>query len=217
MAERRIVDEDIFLFHALGDQVGFDDLVGGAGEHVVRTGQHPALHAEVVHQVVHSGDGLLVRGRAGVDDVARRFFAFVLHGVEEETVEFFKHWQHGLARNRGPTAENSGDLVLAQQLAGLFCKEGPVGGRVHHHGFQFFAQQAAFFVLLFNEHEHDVFQRCFADGHGAGERMQNAHLDGVFRGLCVQRTAQGDEHESQRRQRFLEHVEPPWNCLYVCT
>ena len=70
MAKGRIVDKDIFLFHALGGEVGLQNLVGRAGKDIVRAGQHPALHAQVVHQIVHGGDGLLVGRGPGVDDVA---------------------------------------------------------------------------------------------------------------------------------------------------
>ena len=40
------------------------------------------------------------------------------------------------------------DLVNGQKLAGLFCKERPIRGRVHDDRFQFAAQNAALLVLL---------------------------------------------------------------------
>ena len=42
--ERRVVDHDVFLLHALGEKEGFQDLVGRARIDVVGAGQHPALH-----------------------------------------------------------------------------------------------------------------------------------------------------------------------------
>jgi hypothetical protein len=70
MTERRVVDHDVFFGNTLGLQVGLEDLVGGARIDVVGAGQHPALDAFLVHQVVHRRDRLLVRRGAGVEDVA---------------------------------------------------------------------------------------------------------------------------------------------------
>ena len=75
------------------------------------------------------------------------------------------------------------DLVLADQLARLFGEQRPVGGRVDDDGLELLAEHAALLVLLLDQHQHHVLQRRLADGHRAGQRMQNADLDRVF-GLC---------------------------------
>ena len=116
VAERRVVDRDVRGLHALGQQVGLEDLVGRARIDVVGAFEHPPLHADVLHQVVHRGNRLLVRRRAGVDDVLRRLLAFVLHGIEEQAVVLLEHRQDRLSRHRRPAAEHHGDLVLLQQL-----------------------------------------------------------------------------------------------------
>ncbi len=169
-------------FTPLALRIGFEDLVGGARIDVVGAFQHPALHraAVLAHQVIDGRDRLLVRRGAGVEDVALGLLAFVLHRIEQDRVQFLEHRQHRLARHRGPAAEHDRDLVLGDQLARLFGEQRPVGGRIDHHGFELLAEQAALLVLLVDQHQHRVFQRGFADRHGAGQRMQNADLDGVL-------------------------------------
>jgi hypothetical protein len=92
-----------------------------------------------------------------------------LHRVEQQPVHFLDHRQHRLARYRGPAAVDDIDLVLGQQLLGLFREQRPVRGRIDHHGFEFLAQQAALLVLLVHQHQHGVLERGLADRHGAGE------------------------------------------------
>ncbi len=193
VAERRVVDHDVFLGDALRLQVGFEDLVGGARIDVVGAGQHPALHLFVLHQVVDRGDRLLVRRRAGVEHVALALFALVLHGVEQDRVQLLEHRQHGFARHRGPAAEHDGDLVLGDQLAGLFGEQRPVRGGVDDDGLELLAEHAALLVLLVDQEEDGVLQRGFADGHGAGERVQHADLDGVVRRLGGREGGQAQE------------------------
>ena len=182
VAERRVVDHDVFVLDALRLQIGLEDLVGGARIDVVGALEHPALHraAVLAHQVVDGGDRLLVRRGAGVEHVALGLFAFVLHRIEQDRVELLEHRQHRFARHRGPAAEHDGDLVLGDQLARLFGEQRPVRGRIDDDGFEFLAEQAAFLVLLVDQEQHRVFQRRLADGHRAGQRMQNADLDRVF-------------------------------------
>ena len=169
-------------FDALRLEVGLEDLVGGARIDVVGAGQHPALHLLFLHQVVDGGDRLLVRRGAGVEHVALALLALVLHGIEQDVVQLLEHRQHGLARHRGPAAEHGGDLVLGDQLARLFGEQRPVRGGIDHDGLELLAEHAALLVLLVDQHQHDVLQRGLADRHGAGERMQNADLDGFARG-----------------------------------
>ncbi|VTR67988.1 conserved hypothetical protein [Desulfosarcina cetonica] len=156
VTERGIVDHDVRRGDALGFQVGLEDLVGRAWIDIVGAGQDPAFDPHVVHQIVHGRDGLLVRRGAGVKDVFGGFLAFVLHRIEKQAVQFLEDRQNRLARHRGPAAEDRGDFLLLDQFAGFFGKQRPVGGRIDHHGFEFFAQQTAFLVLLVNEHQHGI-------------------------------------------------------------
>src|SRR4029453_2342819 len=65
VAERRVLLVDVGVLHAFALEVGAQDLVGGAGVHVVGSQQDPTLGpaAVLAHQVVHRGDGLLVGRR----------------------------------------------------------------------------------------------------------------------------------------------------------
>ena len=169
MSERRVVDHDVFFSNTLGLQIGFQDLVGRARIDIVGAGQDPALDAFLVHQVIDGRDGLLVRRGAGVEDVALAFFTFVLDRIEQQRIQFFKDRQNGLARHGSPAAEDGIDAIDFDQLTRLFGKERPVRGRVDDDGFQFLAKQAALFVLLFDEHQHGVFERGFGNRHRAGQ------------------------------------------------
>ena len=159
------------------------DLVGRARVDVVGAEQHPALRAAafLAHQVLHRGNGLLVGRGAGVEHVLRQLFAFVLHRVEEQAVQFLEHRQHRLARHRSPAAEHHGDLVLGQQLARLLREQRPVRGRVDHHRLELLAEHAALGVDLVDRHQRHVLEHGLADRHGAGQRVQHADLDGVGR------------------------------------
>ena len=195
MAERGVFLVDVLVGHALAVQVGAQDFVCGARVHVVGAQQHKTLGAAArfAHQVINGRNGLLVRRCAGVEHVFRQLFALVLHRVEQQAVHFFHHWQHRLARHRSPAAEDDGNLVLAEQLLGLFGKQRPVGSRIDDDGFQLFAEHAALGIDLVNRHQDGVFQHGFGNGHRAGQAVQHADLDGVggMRGQRVQ-GGQGD-------------------------
>jgi hypothetical protein len=152
----------------------------------------PALGAAafLAHEVVHGRDGLLVGRGTGVEHVLGQLFTLVLNGVEQQAVHFFHHRQHRLARYGRPATEDDGNLVLAQQLLGLFGEQRPVGGWIHHDGLELLAQQAALGVDVVNGHQHRVLQHRFRDGHGAGQAVQHAHLDGVL-GLCLRLGGEG--------------------------
>jgi len=94
MTERRVVDHNVLGRDTLGLEVGFKNLVGGARIDVISTRQHPALHLFFLGQVIDSGNGLLVRRRAGIDDVALAFLAFILHGIEQNIVQLLEHRQN---------------------------------------------------------------------------------------------------------------------------
>ena len=111
----------------------------------------------------------------------RQFLAFVLHGVEEQAVVLLEDGQHGLAADRSPAAEGHGDLVLLEELLGLFGEERPVGRAVHDDGLDLLAHHAALGVDFVEGEEQDVAQRRLADGHGAAERVEDADFDGVLR------------------------------------
>ncbi len=168
VTERRVVDHDVGICDSLRLQVSLEDLVRRAGIYVVRACEHPALHLDLVHQVVDGRNRLLVRRRARVEHVLRRLLTFVLHGVEQQAVQFLEDGQHRLPAHRRPAAEHGGDLLHLDQLARLFGEQRPIGRRVDDHRFQFLAEQAAFGVLLGDQHQHRVLQRRLADGHRAG-------------------------------------------------
>ena len=217
--EGRVVDHDVFLLHALRLQVRFEVLVGRAWVDVVGADEYPALDLLVVHQVVDRRDRLLVRGRAGIEDVARRLLTLVLHGVEEDRVQLLEHGEHRLAGHRGPAAEHHGHLVLGDQLAGLLCEKRPIRCRIDHHGLERLPQQAALGVLLRDQHEHHVFEGGLADRHRPGERVQDAHLDGLVGngragddGEPQNRTDRETHGETSRRREQL-HVRPPGDQL----
>ncbi|CAM3640607.1 uncharacterized protein BN745_01606 [Klebsiella variicola CAG:634] len=74
-------------------QEGAKDLVGGARIDVVGSQQEEAFGAAAVlaQQVFHRRDGLLVRRRAGIEDVGGHLFPFVLYRVEQQAVQLLKH------------------------------------------------------------------------------------------------------------------------------
>ena len=180
------------------------DLVGRARIDVVGAEQHEALGAAafLAHQVLDGGNRLLVRRGAGVEHVLRQLFAFVLHRVEQQAVQFLEHRQHRLARHRGPAAEHDRDLVLRDQLARLLGEQRPVRRRVDDHGLELLAQHAALGVDLVDRHQRDVLQHRLADRHRAGQRVQHADLDRVG---GVRRRAQresGSRERCRERQSF---------------
>jgi hypothetical protein len=199
MAEGGVLLHDVGFGDALALQEGAQDLVGGARVDVVGAQQHEALGAAAVlaHQVFHRGNGLLVGRGTGVEHVLAELFAFVLHGVEQQAVEFFEHRQHRLARHAGPAAEGHGDLVLADQLARLLGEQRPVGRRVDDHRLELLAQHAALGVDLVDGHQHRVLEHGLRDGHGARQRVQHADLDGVL-GLGVAHAERGQGGHGQR-------------------
>ena len=210
VSERRVVDHDVGIRDALLLEKSFEDFVGGARIHVVGAGEHPPLHFAAVlgHQIFDSRDRLLVGSGAGVEHVALTLLAFVLHGVEQDVVELLEHRQHRLARDGGPASEYRGDLILGDELACLLREQRPIRGRVDHDRLELLAEQAALLVLLLDQHEHDVLQRRLADRHRAGERVENADLDGVL-GLSGKRGRQAKcqsrrDHEQPAGKRSLD-------------
>ena len=93
IAERGVDFFDIFVLDPFGMQEGAKDLVGGARIDVVGSQQEEAFGAAAVlaQQVFHRRDGLLVRRRAGIEDVGGHLFPFVLYRVEQQAVQLLKH------------------------------------------------------------------------------------------------------------------------------
>ncbi len=221
VTEGRVNLFDAGFRHALADQEGAQDLVGGARVDVVGAEQEEALGAAAVfaHQVLDRRDGLLVWRRAGVEDVRRQLFALVLHRVEQQAVEFFIDRQYRLARHRGPATEGHRHLVLSQQLAPFLGEQRPVGGWVDHHGLELLAEHAALGVDLVDGHQRHVLERGLGDGHGAGQRMQDTDLDGLG-GLQGEREQaaehQGAGGEGGLDQRTAFHCGAPWLSVRNC-
>ena len=99
--------------------------VGRAREDVVGAEQVELLllAALLAQQPLDGGQDLLVRRGPGVDDVLGALVALVLHRVEEQAVVLLEDRQHVLAADRGPAAEDRRDLVLEEQLLGLFGED----------------------------------------------------------------------------------------------
>ena len=203
MAEGRVFFHDIGIRDALAVQEGAQNAIGGARIDIIGAEQRNAARLTTIlrHQIFNRRNRLLVRRRAGVEDVLRLLLTFILHRVEQQTVQFFKHGQHGFAADRGPAAEGHIHLRHLQQFARLFSKKWPIGSGVHHHGFHTAPEQAAAAVDAFDHHQHGIAQRSFADGHGAGKGVQNADLDGgCLRGSAMDRWGcQSRAHAEQCR------------------
>ncbi len=211
LTEGGVVDEDVLGGDALGKEIGLEDVVGRARIDVVGAEEGEALDAEFVDHVVDRRDRLLVRRGAGVEDVARRFLALVLDGVEHQPVQLLDHRQDRLAAHRGPGAEDHVDLLDRQQLARLLGKERPVRRRVDDDGLDLASQQAAGGVLRLDEHQHRVLERRLGDGHAARERVQDADLDraGLLgHGAGTERSQRGRRREAEEGRRVRHRVSP---------
>ncbi len=100
-------------------------------------------------QEVQGRHDLLVGGGAGVEDVLRRFQAFVLHGIVEQRVVALEDRQHGLAARGGPAAEHRGDAVVLDQLFfGLLREYRWIGSAVLADDLDLLAQHTALGVDL---------------------------------------------------------------------
>ena len=198
MAERRIDRRDIVRVHAFRREIRAQDPVGGARVDVVGSKQNPAanLAAFLAHQVANGRNGLLAWRSAGVENIARAFLAFVLNGIEQQAVQSLEHGKHRLAGGGSPATEHDRGLVLREQLEGLVGKGIRVRCGVDDDRLQFPAEQPALLVLVRDQHKDRVLERGFADGHGAGQRVQDADLDGVLGGV-----SRRDMENEQRREQ----------------
>ena len=66
---------------------------------------------------------------------------------------------------------------MAEQLRGLLGEQRPVRSRVDDDRLELLAEQPALLVLVLDHHQDRVFERRFADGHRARQRVQDADLD----------------------------------------
>ena len=186
-AQRGVVLADDLHVVFLG--VLLDDEVRGAGEDVVGAEQEERLRALLLPQVVQCGDDLLVGGGTGVEDVVGRFQPLVLHRVEQQRVVALEDRQHRLAGRRGPAAEDGGDAFLLDQSLGTLGEGGGFGRTVLLLDLEFLAEHTAVVVDLLDRHLQGLVDGGLADGHGAGQRVDQADLDrvarGVEAGLCI--------------------------------
>ena len=181
MAERRLIDHDVRVGNVLGLEIGLEDLVGRVRIDIVGSGEHSALDLLVVEQVVDGRSGLLVGRGAGVEDVALAFLALILNRVEQNAVQFGKHRQYRLAAGRGPFAEHCRDFVHVEKIAGFFRRIVASRRWGLRRPPQVACRAGRPFVLLLDEHQHDVFQRRLGNRHRARERMQDAHVATIVR------------------------------------
>src|SRR6185295_14279473 len=100
-----------------------------------------------------------------------------LNGVEEETVVLFEHGENGLTGNRSPAAKGHRDLVLLEELSGLFREKRPVGSAIDDDGLDLLAHHAALGVDLVEGEKKDVAEGSLRDGHRAAQRMEHADFD----------------------------------------
>ena len=184
--------------HPFCGEIRAQDPVGRARIDVVGAEQNPSANfaSFLAHQISNGRNCLLVGRGPRVENVARAFFALVLHRVEEQAVQLLEDRQNGFAGGGSPAAEHDRDLFLREQFPGFFGKDIPIGRRINDDRLQFPSEQPALLVLVCYQHENRVLEHRFADCHGAGQGMQNTDLDGVF--ACASR--RNDEHEPQNEQ-----------------
>ena len=94
----RITQRQIVFTHHLTAQLfhlSFDDVVGSAGEHIVRTHQEE-LFTLVFKEPIHRRFNLLVWCCTGIENVLGTFLTFILHRIEEHMLFLFKYGQYCL-------------------------------------------------------------------------------------------------------------------------
>ena len=169
MAERRIDRHNVVRRYPLCSEIRAQDPVGRARIDVVGAEKNPPANVASfsAHEVSDSRNCLLIGRGARIEDVARAFFTLVLHRVEKQAVQLLEDRQYGFAGGRGPAAEYDRDLLLGEQFPSPFGEDVRIGRRIDEDRFQFPSEQAAFLVLVCDQHEHRVLKHRFADCHGA--------------------------------------------------
>ena len=158
MTERSVVDEDVIRRDAFVFQILLKDLVGRPRIDIICTEECKFLDAKLFEIIVSCRYSLLVRCSTRVEDVFRAFFALILDRVEKKAVQLLNHRQNGFARYRCPVTEYYINFVNREKLACFFSEQRPIGSRVNNNRDNLFTQKAAFCVLLFNQHQHGIFQ-----------------------------------------------------------
>ncbi len=121
---------------------------------------------------------LLIWSGSRVDDVRGLLHSLELHGIEEETVVALDDVPHGLAAGRRPAAEQGSDAVLGDQPLRPAGEHALVRLSVGDVRFDRSAFHPAVAIEFLDREQGGVDDRCFAPRHHAGQRMQDAHLDG---------------------------------------
>ena len=175
-----LVHIGVFFAHhgnACSLSLSVDDHVCGAGEHVVGA-QKEQLLVTLGNQVLDSRDDLLVRSGPRIDNVGGHFHAFVLHRIPEQRLVFFEDGLYSLTGRRCPAAEYGSNLFDVDQLFSLGGESGRLRSAIFFNKNNLFAKNATGLVDLFDSQDFCIADGLFANGHGAGEGVEQAHLDG---------------------------------------
>src|ERR1700752_1016701 len=99
LAERRVDRGDVLGIHAFCGEVCAEDPVGHARIVAFSSEEDPAANIAslLAHQIADGRNRLLAWRRAGVEDIARAFLAFVLNRIEKQAVQSLEHWNNGLS------------------------------------------------------------------------------------------------------------------------
>ena len=178
----RASEKNVFLAHKLRAERGqfvLDDSVDAVRPDVILSDEKNPFPDGVITPFDRRND-LLVRRRAGVNDIRRFLQTFVRHRINQQMIVTLDDRLHVFAARRSPAAENRANLFLRDQSLCLFGKRRPVGFSVGNDRLDAPAQQSAFGVDFFNRQHFAVDHGFFADGHRAGSGMKNADFDCEF-------------------------------------
>ena len=138
---------------------------------------HRELLAEVLDQPRNEFILLLVRHRAGIDDVLRALAAFIQGRVPVKIVLLLHDGQHRLAAGGGVGAEHADAFVASDQLARLFGEGRGIGSRVFDHRHDLHAVDAARRVDFLNRQDGRLVQQFLDDRGSTCQRKQDTDLD----------------------------------------
>ncbi len=147
------------------------NLVGGARVDIVGADQIEAFLAAAIraHEIIHCRRRLLVNRGPGVDDILGAFLTLILDRVEQEAIILLEHRKNRFTAYRRPATKNRCYLILLKQLLGFFREEIPVRSGVFNDSLYRSAEDTTGFVNFIDGHQHDLFDRCLADRHGAAQ------------------------------------------------
>jgi hypothetical protein len=196
-----VAEREVFFARHLAAELALDVLAGDlhrrARPDIIRADQIEALAVLGLGDPVEAGEDLLGGFLTGIDHVLGLLETFIEGRVVEHAVILLHDRQHRLAGGRGPAAHDGGDLVIDQQLLGLFSEGRPVRGTVFLDELDLAAEHAAHGVDLVDGELFSLNRAGFRDRHRTGDRMQNA--DGDFR--IGNRKAGGIDGRGGRRLR----------------